>query len=172
MATNYEQAGIEAVNRLFKPMAAGMAAQQGLQRRAGEMALRRQTQLDDADTLREQQLADAATLREQKLTDAATLRSQQLEDQETAQANRLEQIRIELLERDKINDQNAKEERDRLFTEKKDEVAATIDFLAKNGIAIGYTVSDVNKMSQGQLSVAAREATLDRDWETDDLFPP
>ena len=157
MATNYEQAGIEAVNRLFKPMAAGMAAQQGLQRRAGEMALRRQTQLDDASTLRDQQLTDAATLREQKLTDADTLRTQQLADQETAQQNRLEQITTELSERDKINDQNLKEERDRLFAEKKDEVAGSIDFLDKNGIATGYTITDVNTMSQGRLSVAARE---------------
>ena len=134
-----------------------MAAQQGLQRRAGEMALRRQTQLDDAATLREQQLADAATLREQKLTDAATLRSQQLADQKTAQANRLDLLKTELAERDKIEDQNAKEERDRLFTEKKDEVAASIDFLDKNGIATGYTITDVNTMSRGRLSVAARE---------------
>ena len=134
-----------------------MAAQQGLQRRAGELALKRQTQLDDAATLRDQQLTDAATLREQKLTDAATLRTQQLADQETAQANRLEQITTQLSETDKINDQNAKEERDRLFAEKKDEVAANIDFLSKNGIYTGYTITDVNKMSQGRLSVAARE---------------
>ena len=63
MATNYEQAGIEAVNRLFKPMAEGMDTQQQLQRQAGLLGLQRQTQLDDAATKRSQELYDAATAR-------------------------------------------------------------------------------------------------------------
>lgn len=153
MATNYEQAGIEAVNRLFKPMAEGMDTQQQLQRQAGLLGLQRQTQLDDAETKRSQELYDAATAR-----------SQQLSDAEAAQQRGLERITKQAEEQSRLQ-QEAEDRTKRTRTEEmRDELKALYERMqGKGSVNLSFKPNQINTASFGALSAMMREASIEEE---------
>ena len=147
---NYEQAGLEAVNRLFRPMEAGMDAQRQLQRQAAGIGLQRQLQLDDA-----------ATKRQQTLDDAATVRSQQVSDATLAHERGLDRITHQIEKSAESAEDIAKKRRAETLKDKKDEAATTLNNLLKKGINLGFSVTDINNASLGELNSFMRELDLE-----------
>ena len=150
MATNYEQAGIEAVNRLFRPMAEGMETQQQLQRQAAGLGLQRQLQLDDA-----------ATKRQQELDDAATTRAQQVSDATLAHERGLDRITHQIQETADTAEDTAKKRRAEKLKDDKDEAVAMWNSLSKKGIHTGVSVSEINNASRGELNSILRDLGLE-----------
>ena len=147
---NYEQAGLEAVNRLFRPMEEGMDAQRQLQRQAAGIGLQRQLQMDDA-----------ATTRQQTLDDAATVRSQQVSDATLAHERGLDRITHQIEKSAESAEDIAKKRRAESLKDKKDEAATTLNNLLKKGINLGFSVTDINNASLGELNSFMRELDLE-----------
>tara|TARA_Y100000361_G_scaffold108949_1_gene98862 strand:+ start:746 stop:2371 length:1626 start_codon:yes stop_codon:yes gene_type:complete len=142
MATNYEQAGIEAVNRLFKPMAEGMDTQQQLQRQAGLLGLQRQTQLDDA----------------------ATARSQQLSDAEAAQQRGLERITKQAEEQSRLQQEAEERTKNTRTQEMRDELNALYQRIQGKGSAnLSFSPAQIKTASFGALSAMMREASVEEE---------
>lgn len=142
MATNYEQAGIEAVNRLFKPMAEGMDTQQQLQRQAGLLGLQRQTQLDDA----------------------ATARSQQLSDAEAAQQRGLERITKQAQEQSRLQQEAEERTKNTRTQEMKDELNALYQRIqGKGSVNLSFNPTQIKTASFGALSAMMREAAIEEE---------
>lgn len=142
MATNYEQAGIEAVNRLFKPMAEGMDTQQQLQRQAGLLGLQRQTQLDDA----------------------ATARSQQLSDAEAAQQRGLERITKQAEEQSRLQQEAEERTKNTRTQEMRDELNALYQRIQGKGSAnLSFNPAQIKTASFGALSAMMREASVEEE---------
>ena len=150
MATNYEQAGIEAVNRLFRPMAEGMETQQQLQRQAAGLGLQRQLQLDDA-----------ATKRQQELDDAATTRAQQVSDAKLAHERGLDRITHQIQETADTAEDTAKKRRAEKLKDDKDEAVAMVNSLAMKNIHAGVSISEINNASRGELNSILRDLGLE-----------
>ena len=142
MATNYEQAGIEAVNRLFKPMAEGMDTQQQLQRQAGLLGLQRQTQLDDA----------------------ATKRSQELSDAKAAQQRGLERITKQAEEQSRLQREAEERTKNTRTQEMRDELNALYQRIQGKGSAnLSFNPAQIKTASFGALSAMMREASVEEE---------
>ena len=158
---NYEQAGIEAVNRLWQPMSEGLDTQHQLQRQAAGVDLQRRLQLADAATKRDQELVDASTKRDQELVDARTKRTQQLDDAKLAHTRGLDRITHQLTKADEIDDADKVADRARQLKEDREEIAASVERLRGDGIDLGITIADVQKATPGRLRSFARDLNME-----------
>ena len=147
---NYEQAGLEAVNRLFRPMEEGMDAQRQLQRQAAGIGLQRQLQMDDA-----------ATTRQQTLDDAATVRSQQVSDATLAHERGLDRITHQIQKTADTAEDTAKKRRLEKLKDDRDEAVALNYNLDKKGIYSGYSTSQINNASRGELNTILHDLGLE-----------